>query len=59
MKSIAMTYALEAKINFLFEKQSEPYRQYGEVSIAEEKLILDQEHLWDFWFHQKTERCGA
>jgi hypothetical protein len=30
---------------FLDEKQNEPYRRYGEVSIAAQKQILRQERL--------------
>lgn len=40
------TIALETKMNFLFEKQNEPYMWYGEVSIVKEKFILAQESFW-------------
>lgn len=33
-------FAFQANLDFLFEKRNEPYKQYGEVSIAKEKLKL-------------------
>jgi hypothetical protein len=36
-------FALETKIQFLLEKHNEPYKWYGEVSIAEENWIWGQE----------------
>jgi hypothetical protein len=38
-----MPYALEYSGHFLFEKRSEPYKRYGEVSITEEKCPEYQE----------------
>jgi len=37
------TFALEYRINFLFEKWNKSYIRYDEVNLAEEKLILCQE----------------
>lgn len=53
------TYALEAKIAFLFEERSESYIQYGEVSTAEEKVILDQEAFQHNWLSQLAGKGGV
>ncbi|MEK7626403.1 MAG: hypothetical protein AAB423_03590 [Patescibacteria group bacterium] len=37
--------ALETRMNFLFEKQTELYQQYSEGSISKEKFIVVQEAL--------------
>ncbi|MEK9195888.1 MAG: hypothetical protein AAB914_00810 [Patescibacteria group bacterium] len=56
---MSTTFALEFKTAFLFEKRSEPYKRYGEVSIAEEKAVLDQETELFFWLCQESEQGGA
>ena len=38
-----MGFAIEATVHFFFEKQTEPYKWYGEGSIAEEKCAVVQE----------------
>lgn len=41
-----LKFTLETRMNFLFEKWSEPYMRYGEVNLAKEKFIVAQEPLW-------------
>lgn len=41
-----MVFALEYAAHFLFEKRSESYNGYGEMSITEEKCAEYQELLY-------------
>lgn len=46
-------------MDFLFEKRSEPYIGYGEVSIGKEKIIIVQEACQSNWLCQLTGQDGV
>jgi len=54
-----ITFALELKTAFLFEKWNKPYLKYGGVNLAKEKAVFGQEYLWNCWLCQLAERCVA
>jgi len=45
MQINTMSYTLETRMDFLFEKWNELYRWYSEVNLGEEKFIVAQEPL--------------
>lgn len=51
--------AFVARVNFIFEKRTEPYTVYGEGSIAEEKFTIAQKLLWRGRPSRSAERSGA